>query len=709
MPGAREARARKSNWRWVPPGEAVAVGGLTLPGGMLYVGAGQDSLRGYGGSEPALIDPSLSLGRTPDHVGQGLGYWPSYDRIPPNSRTAYLHWLAGGRQDPQACIGYVFLFLYGLERRVFVDAAKDPTAAAELPALRQEVKRLLSLYHHNGSFASYAGSFATALSLLGGGSPLRPVAIEAPAGGREGWLAELTARLRHGDDYGDETPFALRCLLAAAARDGAELPWQVAWVWGALQHGALTRTVANRCGPEYQALFRVRYRERFSGGAVLQPGKRALRFTYRPASASFAGEVKLDLGGLTEAKAGTVRRQLQELAADCEAELDAYSRYLGRNPDSRGTLEASALMPSELLQRYQAKAVAGFRDRLKQAVGGRGWVRIGGSDLIRWWPGAEGEKLTKRQHVQVAQLLAKLGFGLEPDPRFGGPVLAAADQGVVFTLPQDGGDTDTPEYRSATMLLRLFVAVAAADGVVDQTEQAQLVEHVQGDERLTTAERVRLMAHLRWLMKADLGLKGLSKSLAALPADQRMQLGEFMLATAAADGIISHDEVRTVEKIYKLLELDPGLVHSHLHQMAAGGEPAPLTAATPADASFQLDQSRVQAALQDAGRLSSLLGELFDDDEPLVEPAGQAAQVSIDDAATVDGLDVYHSTLVRRIAAADSWSREEFEALAAELGLLPDGALDRLNEATLDLCDELLLEGDDTLHLNREVMEELLA
>jgi hypothetical protein len=51
-----------------------------------------------------------------------MGYWPLYSGIDPASRAAYLHWLTGGRKAPEAYIGYVFLFFYGIERRVLVDA-----------------------------------------------------------------------------------------------------------------------------------------------------------------------------------------------------------------------------------------------------------------------------------------------------------------------------------------------------------------------------------------------------------------------------------------------------------------------------------------------------------------------------------------------------------------------------------------------------------
>jgi hypothetical protein len=41
--------------------------------------------------------------------------------------------------------------------------------------------------------------------------------------------------------------------------------------------------------------------------------------------------------------------------------------------------------------------------------------------------------------------------------------------------------------------------------------------------------------------------------------------------------------------------------------------------------------------------------------------------------------------------------------------VLPDGAIDLINEAAIEAFDEPLLEGDDILTVNSETLEHLLA
>lgn len=111
---------------WVPPGDTIEIAGLEIRDGMVYAGRGLPSVNGYG-TEPALIDPTLPVNwRTPDIAGHTMDYWPSYETITPQSRAAYLQWLAEGRSDPSVGLGYVFLFFYGLERRVLFGAQMNP-------------------------------------------------------------------------------------------------------------------------------------------------------------------------------------------------------------------------------------------------------------------------------------------------------------------------------------------------------------------------------------------------------------------------------------------------------------------------------------------------------------------------------------------------------------------------------------------------------
>ena len=141
---------------WVPAGQLVRIGGCPISGGLIYVGRELAAVTG-GGPDPALIDPGLGIDhQVADYTRANMGYWPSYSTIAPACRAAYLQWLADGRHAPQAYIGYVFLYFYGLERRLLVDAQQSAAARSEREMLATEVRRLIGIYGTNGSFRGYA-------------------------------------------------------------------------------------------------------------------------------------------------------------------------------------------------------------------------------------------------------------------------------------------------------------------------------------------------------------------------------------------------------------------------------------------------------------------------------------------------------------------------------------------------------------------------
>src|ERR1700733_13322378 len=131
---------------WIHPEQEVTVDRFLIKGGMIYVGTDLLSIKGCE-AEPALINPTKQVAQSAAdcHI-RHTSYWPSYDSISPEARASYLQWLATGKLDPEADLGYVFLYFYGLERRVLWDATHNQQVRTELPLIEEEVCRLLDIY-----------------------------------------------------------------------------------------------------------------------------------------------------------------------------------------------------------------------------------------------------------------------------------------------------------------------------------------------------------------------------------------------------------------------------------------------------------------------------------------------------------------------------------------------------------------------------------
>lgn len=685
---------------------------------MLYVGQGLTAPSG--GIEPALIDPRLKVNhRRPDFAGDTMGYWPSYDDITPEARAAYLAWLAGGRSASDACIGYVFLFFYGLERRVLVEIAGNPALSWELPLLHAEVQRLVAIYGNNGSFRGYATRFVGVLDLL--------MAEDATT---EAALPPLVRENKW------QPPPSLLMQLGKFASAGRRLPadWAVAWAW---YHPEVTlRGPAVRCVEEFVALFKARYVAAHGDGLALRPGKATVKVEYYAASAGiYSASLNTELPNVFE-QAGQGRK-LAAIADGVISDLDAYSRYLGRNPDGRGTVAAAGLLPPELLSEPTGQ-VAQLRDWATHLAAVH--QTITGADLLSRWPTKSPERMAKPEAVALAQLLERFDLGVEPDIRLGGPAITPATPVVVFRSGNNPPQAATAAYAAATTLLHLATAVSAADGTISDHERSHLVSHLNSALQLTPGERDRLEAHLRWLAASEVKLTGLKRRIEALSRSQREAVADLLVSVAAADGVISPDEITSLTKIFRLLELDPGEVHTRLHALLAGApsrpapaggpvtvrpggvpdpgfaihEPAttPIGAGTPPGSGVVLDLASIEAKFAETAEVSALLTDIFSDDEttgvsgpntdmPHPEPV----------QAAIAGLDGVHSAMLRTLADRDVWTQVEFEEIAERYMVMPEGALDTINEAALEATEEPFLEddGNDTLSINHYARQELFA
>jgi tellurite resistance protein len=689
---------------WVPAGQSVTIGEFTINGGLLYVGGGLTGASTRS-ADPALVDPRLPVdARRPDYAGAFMGYWPSYSEIKPACRGGYLHWLSDGRHDPDAYIGYVFLYFYGLERRLLVDAQHSTAAQAEYPELIAEVQRLLGIYAQNHSFRSYAE---------------RLLAVATPQGDTPRYSSPPPQAQRSW-----ELPFDLRLGLGQLVADGKAIPAEWALAWLRLHPETRLRTPATRCPAEFAEVFAQLYQKTYGEGMVVKPNRTMLGGSYVPASAGFAGQIARITSSVPDVTTLSAPvAKLRELGEQACTDLDAYSRYLGRHPSAAGSAPALALLPSGIARPADAAARA-LLSWAQDSLSDSDHVDVGGAELIARWPNAEDGRLPKPEAVLLAQLLEREGLGVEPDVRFGGATPTAATRVVLFRRAAHPVSTPSAGYSAAAAITQLAAVVALADGAAADVETNAVTAHLTSAFDLVEDEQYRLRALLAHVLAHPLTPAALRKRAAALTDQQRRDAGQLLIAVAVADGVVTPDEIDALTRLFTALGLDPTSVYRDVHALATtgdeltpmrtAGEPAGTFALPPkpgADAperrAVALDPKLVAARLADSARAATYLAEIFTDDDPAPAAPPVPAQ-PVKKGISVAGLDASHTALLHRLAERPEWVRAEFESLTAELGLLPDGALDMLNEAAVDAAGEPVCEGSDPIEINNYAVEEML-
>ena len=736
---------------WIPAGQTVFVGGFTISDGLFYLGRPETNVR-QRWPEPSLVDASLSVdARMAVRTGTDVPYGTPYSDLTPVGRAAYLRWLATGRCAPDADINYVFLYFFGLERRVLVDGRYLPAAQREREVLTCEIRRLMSIYGSDQLFAHFANELLAVATPIG----TQPRYLSPPPTWRDGW----------------DLPFDLRLGIGQLIIDGKPIPpdWALSWV--RLNPEAWLRTPATRCADEFAEVFLNRYRDKYGEGIRIEFDGAMLRHGYYPASSAIAGRPELVQCNIPNVAAleGPFA-ELREIARAACTDLDEYSRYLGRHPEAEGTAAAFALLPQGL-KRNPDPASEALPSWANDCLGSSDLVAVAGSELIGRWPYSAAGKLTRSDAAVLARLLERYGVGLEPDVRFGGPVPASQRCVVLFRCAADAAPTPGGTYAAAVAVTQLAAVVATADGSIRDIERTQLERRVTSTFGLGSDERCRLRAYLAFVLRHPPmpGALRNQAETANLTKAQQRGAAELLVAVACADGVVTQPEVDALAQLFPILGLDPAEIHSLVNltssedaltplriagngaqdyvipqyaqpntdqenlavvlsprvvaarfaetalqrTASAGGRNYSIEQAAGLQASKEkpsvvLDPELIAARLVDSARAASYLAQVFADED--IIPSAPSSPERQPDGGHLSnaGLDAAHSQLLRRLALRPQWTRREFDTISAELSLLPDGALDTINEAAVDVAGEPICEGADPIQLNRYAVEEML-
>jgi uncharacterized tellurite resistance protein B-like protein len=686
-----------TNARWIGKDETFSVRGQVVQGGMVYFAEKADRIFNL---EPSLIDAQLPVQAAHVDLTERItGYWPSYSGISPAARRGYLQWLSEGRSTLNVDIGYVFIFFYGLERRAVVDAITDDIARSELPAIVQEVKRLGALYGENASFRNYASNLLNHIQLIN----VEPQTyLRAPP---------------RVESSGLEMPMSLRLALGQMALDKHPLSadWALAWVQS--DPNISRRTSVSRCVDQFEQLFMTRFSTCYPNGLVLNQNKTMLKTRYRSASSRLTVP-DMALGDIPDVSVtSATRNKLQAVVDECTIILGPYSRYLGRNPEGASSLEGILQLPVHLWPAAAKDVITALQLQV-----GEEHLVMSLEDLAGRFGSAEA--LPRGTIIALARAFESLNIGFEPDVLSRSRTPKNLDTIVLFSAGDDDASVrTTSDYQTAVVTLDLASAVAAADGVTSIEEMAQLGQHIDSWNHLGIAHRKRLKAHLQIQILQPPTLASLKKKLSPLGADAKRAMARFLAHLAQADGNVSPQEVRLLERVYKTLELDPQLLYGDLHcgAIASPVAPAPSFGAVPSShqasetpsncgvtQSFNLDMDKIARLQRETAVVSALLAEVFSEELP--EPP--AVVDSINDqpavhAATVLGLDTEHSAFLRLLVSRGEWSRQELEDVAIDMELMLDGALEQINDMAFERFEMPVSEGDDPIEINPDILEEL--
>jgi len=673
---------------WVAVPTNMSAGGVQFEGYLIYYGTRPRSQQYE--RHRSLIDPNLDVSNGRDPQGSTFSYWPNYSELRPEARRSYLEWLSAGRCDPSTPIGYVFIYFYGLERRLVKDRSE-----ADAPAIISELRRLLAIYGDNHSFKNYCSALLDMGELL-----FRNV--------------EETPTPTLDNRYSWELPIRLRVYLGKKVAAGQVLDSNDALCW-TLGHPMLyPRTPVTRCFNEFCELWKVRFSEQFPKGLSVREPKARLNFQYRSASSEFNATVTVDDLPDVGAISGPISK-FESLLGSCSDELDPLSRFLGRNPAEKDSAISGALLPEPLRDSGGQSIFGQFSQFLGMASGPTGFGEVGIPEIMAKLGFPDAEKADERRALhlkRLPELFDAAGFGFEPDKRFG-PAQSLSEDLKLCVFPAERGgavNANRPEYLAARTMAEIAALAARADDLVVDAEIASITADLASFPEISDLDRSRLRSHAMALLANPSTLNAPTKRLCEWPEIQRQAALTSAVRAVLADQRITPSEVRFLEGLYKALGLPQDEVYSRLHSGEIATKPASKSALPPTQGSGreasgpEIDHEKLARLKKETSAVSSMLASIFKDEEAPAKTAVEEPTAGAEFA----GLDAAHSSLLIRLTEAPMES-DAFEAICRDHKLLPSGAIETINDWAFDALDDFVIEEGELICIQEHLIEPVKA
>lgn len=680
---------------WFGPGTTLEVGGFKVADPCVYVSRQPPRYDGHA-SDPAEIVLHAEVKRPRGEL-EDLGYWPWYARAAPEHRFRYLEWLASGKKALPSVEGYLFLYFYGLERRLLLDGADRSLVLREVVRLRKLDEPRRGTKEGN-SFRNYSTGL------------LWFEVARAPQAFEEGAIRHVCSLTQRW------TPESLVPALAWHAKAskpmGAELARHVASLNPRSQQSVVIRRVPEK----FHELFAKRFNETHGTGLNLKVSKRPRKHTYRPAS---SGLVEV---ACTVADPTGIPSQFEPLADlwnSCVDDLRKLSKVAAAPESGPITIDAWEAMPPDLREGIDHPLTREVQTVVASHTRPESGCVVPAGALASLLKLEQRPKLTATQSRRLAETVEYSCYALEPDVRIAGGTYAWDEQVSVFLRMDDSG-VDSNRYNGAACMLRLGLAVASADGTVGEEEMRRLTQQIEAAFQLPDHERKRLEALKALLIQTGSDIGPVARKIEqSMPPLARASVGRLLVAVAAADGVIDRKELAALRKCYRALGLGPEVLDATMQELApaagdgmvtvqratgrtSAGEPIPA----PAEVGLQLNRAAISAIMSETREVARLLADAM-----AVEESGDTVQVAVmtvrkevavapaanpnsDSESKLDGCPARYRALFVQLITRDRWALAEAEALARSSGHMLSGAVEAINDWAFDALGGPVLEDD---------------
>ncbi len=697
--------------QWYPPGDVVNIHGFRIKG-MVYVGDFLPSCRTahlYGRhreKEPSLIALALDVGQ-PDSMApidtlcQELDDL-SYQRLNPVNRATYLQWLADGRKSDDILFHYVWLFYFGLERRLYWD---QNVPNAERKVLLEEVFNLYLRFGHIQHFA------ACALECLQRAAILYPQL--APLSRDQ----LLTIGLARGDIKFNLLP---KFLISEAIKKGEPLGSELSYWYGRILSEDKNFSQYRNREPSVYDRFINNFKELSLKVRTVEPNTTTLSFEFKPANPGMIDCYHSHMG-LTD-----------PLSYRSEPILDdAASLYFSA---CRRALEAQRIKKRQTLSQEDFQRLMNEEDetffqdrRITDAF--RSLFELLAKDPNRFFSFAELEKVlrplnpTGIKENELNAFLNRLGFTPIPHRKLTGTALHPQ---LRFCLVHSVLIEDET-IRLWCDVLHVAARFIKNAGLLKEALFDLFERYCQSDIVLTQKQKNYLVLFMKWKLIVD--FSGTIPKRTIEDPDLRTTILRFWFDCIRLEGVASVKNMKFLAQVIKKWQLDikdfnwitPEPTHIAFHDTGLG-ETSDFTIPAQPDGDLSdesqsdspsnssesqpelfvksiIDATVFEQKLQETHVAQSILGMIFTDESPAIETKSESMTSN-------DPI----KTLFKTLLTQETWKFEDFEEQCKALDFMPYEALERMNDLGFELLEAdypIVSEDDGVVTVDIEMGEAL--
>lgn len=337
------------------------------------------------------------------------------------------------------------------------------------------------------------------------------------------------------------------------------------------------------------------------------------------------------------------------------------------------------------------------------------------------------EKTTRSEAASIADALQRLGFAIEPDTRYGGPLPTVDASVMVFRTTQAQSQLAlSQQFMAARSQVEIAVLIAGAERKIGDQEARTLIRMIKAIPDLSDFEHARLLAYLGYLVGSPPDQHILGK-LKEKPLKERTLVAQAAISSAAADGHLRGEQVKLLERTYKALGLPNEDLYHDLNTLTGkaleSDEPTTIIPATPARgipippgeprarvrrAQLRLDKNEIERIQAETMAVQRILGDVFNESDPHQIDASEKTRAHDEVPHTSEepsaltgfpGLEQRHASLLAEICTHDVVDQATFAGLAQKHGLFPSGAMETINEWAFERFEEPLLDDGDPIEI----------